>query len=883
MRIANMRAEGQAGCPVLDEASPVLSWNIETAGTNWKQAAYRVRVSQRGAGERLVWDSGRVESDLLMAKYGGAPFESDTAYAWTATVWSAGGDAAQSDAGGFRTGLLAPADWKGAWIGETGDGESHVYRLGFSLERAVASARLFVCGLGHYEMYLNGAKVGDRVLEPGWSDYRKTAYYSAYDVTGMLQPGANAAGALLGDGMYNVVGGRYAYYPRSYGKMKLLAQLNVTYENGERACIATGPDWRMAESPYRFCCMYGGEDYDARLELPGFSCAGFREGSNWSPAVQVGAPECELKVQAIAPCKAMRSYGARRTSRAGALVYDFGVNFSGWPRISLSGGRPGDTVKLFPAEVLGGDGLPDQFVTKNGFCWQVTLAGARQTAYEPKFSYYGFRYLLVEGAREAGEGGAGEGESEAGPFVESLAGQFVYPDVEAGGGFACSNALFSQIHAIVRQAMLSNLKSYLTDCPHREKLPWMEQAHLIGPSLMYNFELGSLFQKIMRDIADAQHEDGMVPDICPQYVEFGYHRGYNDSPEWGSAAILIPWQLHRRYGDDGILARNYGAMRRYAGYLESQAHHHVLHHGLGDWLDVGPCPPFSQNTPVPVTATCIYHLCLLAMAGAAAILGKAGDEERYRALAGDVRREFRAQFLDRQSHRVIRVANCSQAAQAMALMCGMVDEQEEELALRGLLDDIEKRGYATTAGDVGHPFVIAALIRYGCADAAARMVSQSQTPGYGYQVRHGATALCEAWDGPDPERPHGSQNHLMLGSVEEWFYAGLAGFANSHADAPFCAGAPLGAPVRAGNPLNRMVLKPQFAEGCDEVDAWVLHPYGRVSLRWKREGGVARVRVRIPPGMDALFVSQADGSQTVLGSGEHELAVSLGKGEPEST
>lgn len=863
MKLVNLRTAGLVQPLGMDEAHPLFSWNVETDTPNWKQAACRVvagysALETETADGLLVWDSGRVEDTMPRLAYNGPALPSDTEIFWRVTVWPQGSDIpVQSETACFRTGLLQMCDWQGVWLGETTDGENHLWRGDFQIEGKVVSARLYLCGLGHYEAYLNGRRISDRVLEPGWTAYDKRVLYSAYDVTEMLSDGANAIGVMLADGMYNVTPskeGRHVYFERSYGKMKLLAQLNLTLEDGSVQNFFTGEAWKMHPGLFTFCSIYGGEDVDLRLEQPRFSSPE-EPTTGWLPAVCVKPPQGALCAQLIPPCKVMQSYPARLigTPRPDAVVYDFGTNFSGWPKITLRGGRSGTRVRFFPAELLGADGLPNQALTRDGFWWTLTLDGRAQTEWAPRFSYYGFRYLLVEGI-SAGANGDGL------PVADSIEGQFIYPDVEEAGGFTCSDTRLNQIHAIVQQAMLSNLKSYLTDCPTREKLPWMEQTHLIGPGLLYYFDLQRLYAKIEQDMADTQYDNGLIPDICPQYVKFGYHRGFNDSPEWGSAGVMNPWYIYRRYGDATLLAQYYDTLCRYVDYLTSQTHHHLLHHGLGDWLDIGPCPPHSQNTPVPVIATCMYHLDLLVMIRTARLLQREADAVRYNTLAHAVRVEFRAQFLDKQNGRELWVANGSQAAQAMALMCGMLEADEEALALQGLVRDIEKRGWATTAGDVGHPFVLAALTKYGRGDVVMKMACDTEKPGYGYQVAHGATTLTEDWDGPNPAAPHGSQNHFMLGAIEEWFASGLAGFGGIRDDAP----------------PDRLYIAPAFTDTCERVKAWTLHPCGRVEIVWQRNADGAEVELCIPAGLEVVFT--AFGKQRLLGSGRHIFLAAEARG-----
>lgn len=688
------------------------------------------------------------------------------------------------------------------------------------------------------------------MLEPGWTNYNKSCFYSSYDVTEQLKKGRNAAGVILGDGMFNVPGGRYVYYERTFGKCKFLVQLNITYQDGTTEEIVTDETWRMAPGPLSFSCIYGGEDYDGRLMQEGFNRADFTEDNSWEKANAVQPPKGRLVSQRNDPLKIMETYRPVKVeeTKPGVYLYDFGKNFSGWVKIVLKAedGQDGRIVTMIPGEILTSEKEPDQRVTGKGYHWQYITNNQKEQCYAPKFTYTGFRYVQVEGAVPI-ESAVGKAEV---PVIETLTGEFIYPDMEINGEFSCSNPLFNRIHGIIKQSMLSNMKSILTDCPHREKLGWLEQTYLIGPALMYNFDVYNLYKKIEQDMEEAQYETGLVPDICPEYVVFGYHEGFVDSPEWGSACIINPWYLYKRFGDTAVLRRFYGVMKKYIDYLTSRTHHLVLHHGLGDWLDIGPCTPYSQNTPVPVTATAIYYYDLTIMQQAAKLLGKKEDELYFADLKMEVKKEYNLQFYDNQT---FRYAAGSQAAQAVSLVTGLVEKEKEQGVLDYLIKDIQARGFAITAGDIGHPFLIAALMMYGRSDIIYEMTGITDKPGYGYQVKCGATTLTEQWDGPDPDRPHGSQNHFMLGSIEEWFYAGLAGLSG----------------VRTDHPFDRIVIKPHFAEDLNEVKAWTVHPYGKISIHWVRRNQGIEVELGIPANTTAVFIDEADESGREFGSGKY--------------
>ena len=866
MRICGLRTENQRNPLNIGCKTPVFGWRVEGEEEGIFQEAYRIQVWQGecGCGEP-VWDSGRKDSPLMTCiVYEGRELVSDCRYSWSVEGTFHYGDGKYATVVGnswFETGYFDSTDWKGSFIGEISDHIYHLYRKTFQTEGIIRRAKLYICGLGHFECFMNGSRVSDHVLEPGWSDYDKSCFYTAYDVTDYMAEGGNCILIKLGDGMFNVPGGRYVYYERSYGKSKLLAQLVLEYEDGIRQLVVTDSSWKMALSPIRFCCIYGGEDYDARLWKEEYLHADYREEENWEPAVCVEPPKGRLIPMPMEPMKVMETYEpvSVRELHPGVWLYDLGANFSGWVRIRIraSASMSGSKVVMKAGEILNEDGSVDQRVTGMGYAWTYILDERSEQEFAPDFTYTGFRYVEMTGAIPAGESaGTKAADTFALPVIEKLTGEFLYPDVEQAGDFKCSNELFQGIHRIILQAIKSNTKSYFTDCPHREKLGWLEQTHLIGPSIMYNLDVHNLYAKIEGDMADSQRDSGLVPDICPEYVKgfSKWHYGFLDSPEWGSACILAPWYGYKRYGDARLLAQYYDVMKRYLNYLGGKTHHEILHHGLGDWLDIGPCTPHSQNTPVPVVATCIYYYDLGVMKQIAELLNKKADAEAFRLRMERVKEEYNLQFLDDQTG---RYANGSQAAQAMSLMAGLVPEDFEERAVNELKKDVVKRGFAITAGDIGHPYLVEALMKYGMSDVLNRMTNITDTPGYGYQVVNGATTLTEEWDGPEPGHPHGSQNHLMLGSIEEWFYGALSGVEL----------------IRSELPFGEIRIAPCPQEGVDWVDTWVMHPYGRIGVKWTRVGEEIEVQCEVPPNVTAYLEAPGKGVVRKVGSGRHKYRI----------
>jgi hypothetical protein len=686
------------------------------------------------------------------------------------------------------------------------------------LRRALAN----VCGLGHYEMAANGRRVGDGLLTPGWTDYDRVALYDTYDLTSRLRPGRNAVGLLLGGGLYNVQEGRYHKFVSPFRPLTAIAQIRLEYEDGTVEVVGTDGQWRTAPGPIVFSNVYGGEDHDARLEPRGWDEPGFDDGS-WVAAAVMDTPSRVLRGAShssppFRTFEALAPVGVREV-RPGAAVYDFGQNASMMPRLRVRG-PTGARVTMIPAELLKADGSVDRGSVGGGEAWwRYTLAGRPEgETFFPRFFYHGSRYLQVESASSPGA-----------PLPEalSLESVVVHSDSPPAGEFACSSELFNRIRTLVRWAQRSNLAHVISDCPHRERLGWLEQYHLNGPSLRYETDLTRLYAKGFADMADAQQPSGLVPDIAPEYVVFD--GGFRDSPEWGSAFILAAWQHFVWTGDDRPLVRNYEGMKRYVAYLASRASDDIVGHGLGDWYDIGPKPPgYAQLTPIALTATAIYYEDLGALGRIAARLGRAAAAKRYAEDASRVKAAFNRRFFDPLAS---VYATGSQTAQAMPLVLDLVPEGYRARVLEALVQDVRAHGNGTTAGDVGYRYVLRSLADAGRSDVIYDMNHQSDKPGYGYQLARGATSLTEAWDA----NPRSSQNHFMLGQIMEWFYGDLAGLTPD--------------PDFAG--FERVRIRPQPVPGITWARAAYASPRGRVSVAWREEGGTFLLDVELPPNTQA--------------------------------
>lgn len=832
LTVGDLRCEYVSNPLGVDVPAPRLSWKLQSAQRGQRQTAYQVLVASSdrmlARAESDLWDSGKVTSEeTVHIPYAGRPLTSSQRVFWTVRVWDGDDKAsAWSRPASWTMGLLGEADWQGRWIGARTSSETVLLRREFTARRRLTRAIVHVSGLGHYELSVNGRTAGDDLLSPGWTKYDRTVLYDTRDLTPLVREGTNAIGLLLGNGMYRVTGGRYAKFTGSFGSLQAIVDLRLEYADGTTEIVGTGERWRTKPGPITFSCVYGGEDRDARLEPRGWNQPGF-DDSAWQAAAVVEGPGGTLRgVTSAAP--PIRTFETLEPVGRTALndritVYDLGQNAALMPRIAVQGER-GAAVKIVPAELLNKDGSVDRTSVGGGDAyWKYTLAGGARETWFPSFFYHGARYLQVERspAREGGEL----------PAVEAIAGVVVHSASAPAGTFESSSDLFNRVHTLVRWAQRSNMMSVLTDCPHRERLGWLEEYHLNGPSLRYEFDLAQLFTKGMADMADGQLENGLVPDIAPEYTVF--KGGFRDSPEWGSAYVIVPWQQYEWTGDLEPLRRHYDGMKRYVAYLGARATNHIVSHGLGDWYDIGPKRPGpAQLTPVALTATAFYYYDARLLGQAASLLGRADDAKRYAELATRIRAAFNREFFDPAGR---QYATGSQTANSIPLVMDLVEPQHRRAVLDAVVRDVRRRGNALTAGDVGYRYLLRALAEGGRSDVIFDMNHQSETPGYGYQLTMGATSLTEAWDAD----PRSSQNHFMLGQIMEWFYHDLAGI----------GGDP------AGPGFKRIRIEPQPVGEVTWVNASVESIRGRIASHWTRAGGIFTLSVTVPPNTTAtVFV-----------------------------
>ena len=853
LKITNLRCEYRHNPLGVDNPIPKFSWELSSSVRNTMQAGYRIMVSddsiQLTKNVPDIWDSKEVPSPAsIQVAFDGKTLISAKKYYWKIMARDNHGNvSAYSNIASWQMGLLSNSDWKGAkWIGYDELPDSNIIipaihgngkkalgkrkdilpmlRKTFSIDKPIKNASIFICGLGQFELNINGTKTGDHFLDPGWTKYDKHALYVSFDVTKQLQRGTNVIGVMLGNGFYYVPGERYRKLTGAYGYPKMICRMLINYLDGTNTNVYSDESWKTAPSPITFSSIYGGEDYDANLEQSGWDKNNF-DDKGWQNVVITSGPSI-LNSQTAEPLKVMQIFNPvkRRKIRDSVWVYDMGQNMSGIPQLTVQGEK-GDTIKIITAELLNDDGTANQKSTGSPSYYQYILKGNGKETWHPRFTYYGFRYVQVERVSDVHENGF-----EGLPYVEDVKALHTRNSTDTAGSFSCSNELFNKTHNLIEWAIKSNLASVLTDCPHREKLGWLEQMHLVGSALQYRYDVETLCRKMVRDMMMAQTDEGLVPEIAPEFVKF--EEPFRDSPEWGSNCVLLPWYMYQWYGDLSLLNESYKMMQRYINYLEKKSSNHILTQGLGDWYDLGPDKPgFSQNTTKGITATAFYYYDLFILEKIAGLLNKNEDQKIYKALAADVKNAFNKSFFNSTTK---QYGSGSQTANAIAVYMKLVAPDDKNEVVENIVKDIRSRNNSLTTGDIGYRYLLKVLDEEGRSDVIFDMNNRSDVPGYGYQLAKGATALTESWQALSTV----SNNHLMLGHIMEWFYDGLAGIGEAEDAVGF----------------NKIVFRPQVVGDVNFAKATYHSVYGMVKCEWKKSNDKFELMVEVPANTEARII-----------------------------
>ena len=808
----------------VDAAQPRFSWLLKAKDRGQMQSAYQVLVApseealRAGSGDK--WDSGKVAADeSVNVPYAGSPLASAEKCWWKVRVWDADGAvSAYSEAATFEMGLLNENDWEGAWIGANPAISAPLLRQEFEVAGEVKSARAYISGIGWYELYLNGQKVGDHVLDPATTDYATRVLYATYDVSELLREGTNAVGAMLGNGWYSEPGWKTPYGDSP----RLLLQMNVEYADGRSTSIRSDGNWKTSGGPITHNDLYGGETYDARLEKPGWASAGY-DLTDWDPAVVKEAPGGRMKSQLMPPIVVNQTIKPVKLTRSraqpGAYVYDMGQLFGGWARLRVKGERGTAVTIKYSARVFEESGLVDKRRHKKGNETDTyTLRGDPEgEIYEPRFTYHPVRYVQIEGY---------PGE----PTVDDMEGRVVHSAVDLSGDFGCSNPLLNRIHQNVVWTLTNGLYGIPLDCLHREHWAWTDPATVAG-SLYPRKHMPLFWTKWLDDIKDAQGERGEVPDIAPNYV-----RRQDPDPAWGSNYPILVWYLYQYYGDIRILQEHYPGMKRWVDYLTSIAENHLVTQGhYGDHMLPGEAPGketfISQETPPPLLWTGYYYRDACIISQAAETLDRADDAANYARLAEQIKDALHAEWFDQETD---QYATGSQTANLFPLALGIVPKGNETGVVGNVIKDIvEEYDYHHHTGNTGATCMIDALTQHGQGELLYQVVTQKTYPGWGYMVEQGATTIWESWSLASEVGV--SENMIMWATIDEFFYD-LAGIKGPDYHGPGY--------MRPG--FCEIHIEPHVLGDLEHASASIKTVRGMVSSSWVRDGQSITLEVTLP-------------------------------------
>ncbi len=838
----------------MNDPHPRLSWQLKGEGREILQTAYEIRVAASSGDldskSKLLWNSGKINSDqsVYVSYDGPVPASGQRVY-WKVRVWdNHGRRSAWSMPAWWETGLLKPSDWKAAWIESLVPEDTmtsqpaQMFRKEFTLKKKVKSARAYVTAHGLYEMYLNGLKVGDQLFTPGWTSYNKRLQYQVYDVSGLLQKGDNAAGALVGDGWYR---GYLAFHGNrnTYGsKLALLLQIVVDYTDGTQDVIVTDGSWKSSTGPVRRSDIYNGETYDARLENQAWKKPGF-DDAGWQGVKEIKAPKDILVASEGLPVKRIEEITPVKilVTPEGDTVVDMGQNMVGWVRLKATG-PAGTVIVLRHAEVLDKEG---NFYTKNLRSAKQTdtliLKGRGEEVFEPHFTFHGFRYVAVKGYPGT-------------LSKDKLTGIVIHSAFEPTGMFSCSDSLVNQLQHNIQWGMKGNFVDVPTDCPQRdERLGWTGDAQVFAPTACFNGGVAAFYRKWMKDFTADQQAQGQVPYVIPDVLSKN-GKGASAAAGWADAAVIVPWTVYVNYGDKKILEEQYKSMKAWVDYQAARAGDSFFWNTdftFGDWLSY-----HSDRSDYPGAYTdkdflgqVYFARSTLLLAKTARVLGKEKDAGHYDALFQKIKKVFQDEFLTPDG----RLSPNTQTAYLQALSLGLIPEELEKNAAQRLADNIESFGHLTT-GFLGAFLLCPVLSDEGYTDLAYRLLKRKKYPSWLYPVTKGATTIWERWDGIKPDGSFqnpgmNSFNHYAYGAIGEWMYRYVAGLN----------------PDEQHPGYKHIIIHPRPGGGFTFATATLNTHYGKASVYWSRDpDGAMRVEVEIPANTTATVVLPGAAGKTVM-------------------
>ncbi|WP_345238683.1 glycoside hydrolase family 78 protein [Flavisolibacter ginsenosidimutans] len=858
----NLKCETLVNPKGIDVTSPRFNWQINSLARGVKQTAYQIIVASSldklSREEGDLWNSGRLASDRsILVVYAGTPLQSRQQCFWKVKTWTNLGETDWSTPASFTMGLLQASDWKAKWIGLdrafSWDSVSKFARLSarylrkeISASKDIKRATIYVSGLGLYELYINGDKIGDQVLAPGPTDYSKTILYNAFDVTPQLKGGKNAIGVVLGNGRFFTM--RQAYKPQKwhdFGFPRMLLQLEIEYNDGTKQIVASDESWKAtADGPIRTNNEYDGEEYDARKELNGWNKKEFNDAA-WLQVDLMKTPGGMLKAQMNPFMKVMESIKPVSIKKLSSnrYVLDMGQNMAGWLKMNVKGEK-GAAVTLRFAESLQPNGEPYVANLRDAKVTDVyTLKGDGKETWNPTFVTHGFRYVEITGYPGK-------------PKLDDFAGEVVYDDLQTTGSLETSNSVINQVHKNAYWGIRSNYKGMPVDCPQRnERQPWLGDRTMGAYGESFLFDNNAFYAKWMNDLADAQTAEGSIPDVAPSFWFY-----YKDNMTWPGAFLTVSDMLYRQYGNKAPIEKHYAAMKKWLAYMKGKymtPEYIVTKDSYGDWC----VPPESpklihsqdsmRNTDPQLLATAYYYYFMDVMQRFASLTGHDEDIAGFAAEAVKVKAAFNKKFYHPST---AQYSNNTVTANLLPLAFHLVATSDSEKVFQNIVQKIQvQNGGHISTGVIGTQWLMRWLTLFGRGDIAYKLASNTTYPSWGYMVKNGATTIWELWNGNTADPAMNSQNHVMLlGDLLIWMYEDLGGIQSDATDVGF----------------KKIIMKPSFVKELTFVNASHDSPYGKIESNWKREGNSLSWNVTVPANATALLYVPAGSTDAVKEDGK---------------
>jgi alpha-L-rhamnosidase len=846
----NLRCELLTNPLGIDSPVPHLSWMSTSQQINERQTAYHILVASSKenleADNGNIWDSKIIKSDKsIHIPYEGDELTTGMECYWKVKVWDKEGNESEwSETGYWSMGIMNDKDWKAKWIGlekpvgnDDPDAEhtklsSRYLRKEFKAENKIRKATVYICGLGLYELYLNGKRIGNQVLSPGQTQFNKRCLYVTYDVTDMLSAGNNAIGVILGNGRFFPMRHNEPTIMEGFGYPRLLFQLDIQYFDGSTGQIVSDDSWKLTtDGPITENNEYDGEKYDARKEMPGWNQSGFND-SNWRKVEIVDNPSEKLSAQMNEPIRitqTIQPIGLKEV-KPDVFIFDMGQNMVGWIELKVEG-EAGSQVKMRFSEALQKDGSLYLDNIRSADVTDIyTCKGKGTEIWEPRFTYHGFRFVEMTGFPGI-------------PDLNTITGKVVHDDVKPAGTFECSVNMVNKIFQNGVWGIRGNYRSFPTDCPQRdERMAWLGDRATGSRGESYIFDISKLYAKWIRDIGDAQLESGSISDVSPAYWKL-----YNDNITWDGTPIMLANMLYEQYGDEKVIQQSYSYLKKWYDYMVNSYYDKGImpRDSYGDWC-VPPEEPevIHSKDPKRLTSgefigTAFFIHMSDVMKKFALILDKDNDAKYFADLESSMIKAFNEQFLDTDSG---TYGNNSATSNVIVLAFNLVPDTLRDKMVSNLIQKIEEqhKGHMPV-GLVGAEFIMRTLTEVGYPDVALRFATQTDYPSWGYMAEQGATTIWELWNGNTADPAMNSRNHVMLlGDFNIWLFENLAGIK----------------PIKPA--FKEIEMKPVLVEGLDFVEATHNCPYGIIKSSWNKTNHKFNWHIHIPANTNAKVHIPAD-------------------------